>query len=212
MNNKLYTIVNGAMVENDLTPALIKALNAVAVATYDMNNHPVYVYDNTGKAYYVSVLWDSNRRRCSYDNGKTAYPSVNTLAGSCTACYAGSLPAVIRALFPDIKGTCPVTCPGCYALPITRNFIPAITTILNTLETEQDPDRFYALVERELYSGELVLATAPVYAAFDRDVADIRNELEDEMAFGYRQSMDADLDLRIQVLKDEYREQYPDLF
>ena len=161
MNKKLYTIVNGAMVENELTPALTKALNAVAVATYDMNNRPVYVFDNTGKAYYVATLWDSNRRRCSYDNGKTAYPSVNTLAGSCAACYAGSLPAVIRALFPDIKGTCPETCPGCYALPITRNFIPAITTILNTLETEQDPARFYALVERELYSGEFVLATAP---------------------------------------------------
>ncbi len=67
------------------------------------------------------------------------------------------------------------------------------------------------------YDGDVdyvidIVEAAPVYAAFDRDVADIRNELEDEMAFGYRQSMDADLDLRIQVLKDEYREQYPDLF
>lgn len=59
---KLYTVVNGVMVENTLTPALIKALNAVAVATYDMETHPVYIYDNTGRAYYVPCLFDSSRR------------------------------------------------------------------------------------------------------------------------------------------------------
>ena len=150
---KLYTTVNGQIMENELTPAIITALNKIAVARYNMYTTPVYVYDNSGRAYYVSVLWDPARRRVSYGNGKTGYPSINTLAGSCHARYAGSLPAVIRALFPDIKGTCPETCPGCYALPITRNFIPAINTILNTIETETDPARFYDLVEKELYNG-----------------------------------------------------------
>jgi hypothetical protein len=160
MEKTIITNVNGTPVENALTPALIQALNNIAVQTYDMCSRPVYVYDNTGRAYYVPTLFDPARRRCSYDNGKTGYPSINTLAGCCKARYSGSLPAVIRALFPDIKGTCPETCPGCYALPITRNFIPAITTILNTIETEKNPARFYALVEKELYGGG-VLAVAP---------------------------------------------------
>lgn len=149
----LFTVVNGKMVSNELTPALIASLNKIAAARYNMETTPVYVYDNTGRAYYVATLFDESRRRVSYGNGKTGYPSVNTLAGACTCSYSGSLPAVIRALFPDIKGTCPETCPGCYALPITRNFIPAITTILNTIETERSAARFYRLVEKELFEN-----------------------------------------------------------
>ena len=53
---------------------------------------------------------------------------------------------------------------------------------------------------------------APVYAAFDEDAAAIRAELESEMEDGYRQSLDADLELRLDNLREEYKRWYPDLF
>lgn len=173
---QIFTVVNNELHSFDLSPALINALNTVAVATYDMEKRPVYVYDSTGRAYYVPTLFDESRRRVSYGNGKTGYPSINTLAGCCTEKYSGALPLIIRMLFPQVKGTCPETCPGCYALPITRNFIPAITNILNTLETEKDPVRFYALVEKELYYGPLA-TIPPVVRVHDsgeyKDAADV---------------------------------------
>lgn len=57
-----------------------------------------------------------------------------------------------------------------------------------------------------------IVKAAPVYAAFDEDAAAIRADLETEMANGYRQAMDADLELRLDDLRKWYKEQYPDLF
>lgn len=57
-----------------------------------------------------------------------------------------------------------------------------------------------------------IVKAAPVYAAFDEDAAEIRAELETEVADGYRQAMDADLELRLDDLRKQYKEQYPDLF
>lgn len=66
--------------------------------------------------------------------------------------------------------------------------------------------------ENDSYVVIDIAKAAPVYAAFDADAADIRAGLETEMAEGYRQSMDADLELRLDDLREWYKEQYPELF
>lgn len=66
--------------------------------------------------------------------------------------------------------------------------------------------------ENDSYVVIDIAKAAPVYAAFDADAADVRADLETEMAEGYRQSMDADLELRLDDLREWYKEQYPELF
>ena len=123
------------------------------------------VYDSKGHGHTMPALWDPARRRCSYDNGKTGIVSINLLAGDMAERYSGYMPAAVAAELAlrdaDITGTCVCdggTCEGCYALKMTRYIDVAIKLILNTMECKQDPARFVALVETELFSEPL---TAP---------------------------------------------------
>jgi len=115
------------------------------------------IIDKAGHKHYIPDIWDENRTRCSYSNGKTGLPSVNLLAGSKDHLYDGCIPDVLKEYFPLVTGTCPCDCPGCYAKKITRNIEPFIKLALNTIEAMQDPHRFWALVEKELYGDEIIL-------------------------------------------------------
>lgn len=127
-----------------ITPALIEKLSK-----------PHAVKDNTGKIYIIPALWDKNRERCSFDNSKTGIASFNLLAGDMSAAYDGYFPRVLNDILPPVCGTCPGNCPGCYAKKITRNIIPAIKLTLNTIEAILDPVRFIALIENELFTGNI---------------------------------------------------------
>ena len=109
--------------------------------------------DNGNRSHKVPQPWDETRTRCSYSNGKTGIPSISFLAGDSGKEYSGSFPAVLKPLFKGVTGTCGADCPGCYAKAITRNIEPAIKYALNTIEMKQDPERFIALVEKELFTG-----------------------------------------------------------
>lgn len=115
------------------------------------------VFDKAGRAYDIPELF-SSRARVSYGNGKTGLPSVNLLPGDKTAGYNGSIPEPLRVVFQDLGpaclGTCTGNCPGCYYKNVTRNIIPALKTALNTAEARQDPDRFWSLVEMELFPAD----------------------------------------------------------
>lgn len=60
----------------------------------------------------------------SEENTKTHIPSFNLLAGAMGASYAGAIPSSCKAI--KACGTCPGTCPGCYAMKMTR--YPAVYT------------------------------------------------------------------------------------
>ena len=115
------------------------------------------VTDKSGKKHYIPDLWDVKRKRCSYSNDKTGLPSVNQLPGDINHLYDGSIPTALKEYFPLCSGTCHGDCPGCYAKKVTRNFEPFIKWAMNTIEAKTDPERFWHLVEKELYGNPIVI-------------------------------------------------------
>lgn len=121
------------------------------------------LYDGKGRAYRVPELWDKFRPRCSWNNGKTGFPSVNLLSGKADHEYDGALPAAVRKAIREehgcaaLCGTCPEDCEGCYAKMVTRNIIPGIKTALNTIEAKADPERFVWHVEKELFETSVAV-------------------------------------------------------
>lgn len=109
------------------------------------------IFDKKGNVHYFYDMWDCNRKRVSYTNIKTGFPSINLLAGSVSNIYDGCVPEGLKDCFKMINGTCPFNCPGCYAKKITRNYEPAIKYGLNTLEAKTDPEKFWYYVECELF-------------------------------------------------------------
>ncbi len=115
------------------------------------------IIDNSGKAHRVPEMWET-RTRVSRGNAKTCIPSINLLAGDATAVYSGNVPGCCKGL-NDTPGTCNGgTCPGCYALKITRNIGAYLMYITNTQEAIADPARFVAMVEKELFNGDILNA------------------------------------------------------
>ena len=109
------------------------------------------IRDKSGTTHYLYDMWETTRKRCSYTNEKTGFPSVNLLAGDMNKIYDGCVPGGLKDYFKLISGTCPCNCPGCYAKKITRNYEPAIKFAANTIEAKTDPEKFWYLVDRELY-------------------------------------------------------------
>lgn len=109
------------------------------------------IVDKSGKSHHFYDMWDCRRKRVSYTNSKTCFPSVNLLAGDTNKVYDGCVPEGLRCDFKMISGTCPYNCPGCYAKKITRNYEPAIKFGLNTLEAKTDPEKFWYMIEQELF-------------------------------------------------------------
>lgn len=117
------------------------------------NNIPSVVTDKSGKKHIIPALWDENRSRISWTNGKTGIPSVNLLAGDGE--YDGYTPEVLKGL-PSACGSCGCNCDGCYAKKMTRYIDVFIKFYLNTLEAKEDPERFVSLIEKELFSGHFL--------------------------------------------------------
>ena len=114
-----------------------------------------FVTSKKGQRFNIPGLWDRDRDRLSYDNGKTGFSCIPLLAGDREKEYSGSIPVVLREYMQNkgfnLCGTCSGDCPGCYAKKSTRNIAPAIKYILNTLELKEDPERFVSLIEREMF-------------------------------------------------------------
>lgn len=111
----------------------------------------ITLHDKGGNAYTLYELWATDRTRCSYDNGKTGIPSVSTLAGFSGHDYNGYLPEILKPYFGGVSGTCQCDCEGCYAMKMTRFPNVAIKFLLNTIEAKTDPERFFRMVEDELF-------------------------------------------------------------
>lgn len=140
---------------------------------------PEKVPAKTGRPLNVRRLFDPKRRRVGTGNSKTGIPSVNILPGDkLAATYAGAMPGNIREMFDVVRGvlagyglticgSCSGTCPGCYALKITRFTGPALSQMLNTLEALIDPARYWALVRDELSRKRKSPAAIRVHDAGD---------------------------------------------
>lgn len=124
------------------------------------NGETVSYNDKKNGVHYIPALWDENRKRCSYSNGKTGIISVSFLAGNACHEYNGSIPDVLKEnpIFEGITGTCNCDCPGCYAKAMTRYPDTFVKLALNTIEMKENPVKFFALVEKELFANPL---TAP---------------------------------------------------
>lgn len=105
-------------------------------------------------------LFDENRTRCGYNNSKVCAPTMSTMPGT-AASLAKNAPEKMLQIYADMiaeysaRGcctTCAHDCPGCYAMALKA--YPAVFEkyLLNTIELYSDPVRFYALVEKELFS------------------------------------------------------------
>lgn len=102
---------------------------------------------------YDLTLFNPNRLRLSYNNGKTGFTSWSLLAGGKNTDYNGYIPQAIKTAGLTCPGTCPHDCQGCYAKKMTRVPDVYIKTYLNTLEARLDPGLFLALVFGELYKN-----------------------------------------------------------
>lgn len=117
------------------------------------------IKDSKGNAHNVPEMW-ANRKRVTYGNRKTCIMSVNLLSGDASAEYIGSIPDACKGLEP-VNGSCVCdggTCEGCYALKITRYIQSFIMYRANTIEAKADPARFVAMVEAELFTGDVLNA------------------------------------------------------
>ena len=99
---------------------------------------------------YDLTLFNPNRERLSYSNGKTGFISWSLLAGSKDSSYNGLIPGAIKKAGLVCRGSCPCNCEGCYAKKMTRLPDVYIKTYLNTLEALLDPDKFLELVFNEI--------------------------------------------------------------
>mgnify|MGYP002519968073 CR=1 FL=1 len=97
-------------------------------------------------------IWNPERRRVSFGNGKTEIPSISTFAGC--GFYNGAVAYWLKPLFRAVGavGSCNCDCNGCYAKSMTR--IPGVSLmyLLNTLECRINPVRFYDLCMHEILS------------------------------------------------------------
>ena len=115
----------------------------------------MYKYaDKGGKVHVIADLWNVERSRVSYGNGKTGIPSVNLLGGDRETVYGGYIPEPLKEYVKrnNICGSCSGTCPGCYAMKMTRYPEVIDQMVVNTIEARLNPVRFWELVERELES------------------------------------------------------------
>ena len=105
-------------------------------------------------------LFDETRTRCGYNNSKVCAPTLSSMPGT-AASLAKNAPEKMLQLYADMIAensardcctTCAHDCPGCYAMALKA--YPAVFEkyLLNTIELYSDPVRFYALVEKELFS------------------------------------------------------------
>ncbi len=122
-----------------------------------MNRNRNYIVDKKGTKHFIPDMWDEKRSRCSFSNGKTGIPSANLLAGDMNHVYDGAMPKILKDYFPLICGTCNGDCPGCYAKMMTRNIEPFIKTAMNTLEAKTDPEKYFWMVERELFDNNQIV-------------------------------------------------------
>lgn len=105
-------------------------------------------------------LFDESRTRCGYNNHKVGAPTLSSMPGTAES-ITENAPRAALELYADIiraySGhctTCKDRCPGCYAMREKCYSDVFIKWLLNTVEMFLDPARFYALVEKELYSNE----------------------------------------------------------
>lgn len=103
-------------------------------------------------------LWDASRTRCGYNNSKVCAPTLSTMPGT-AATIAENASKTALALYADLIaanaekcGTCKERCPGCYAMALKAYTDVFEKYILNTLELWEDPEKFYRMVETELYA------------------------------------------------------------
>ena len=103
-------------------------------------------------------LWDETRTRCGYNNSKVCAPTLSTMPGT-PETIAENASKTALALYENLIkknagkcGTCAARCPGCYAMALKAYTDVFEKYLLNTLELWENPARFYALVEKELYA------------------------------------------------------------
>lgn len=120
------------------------------------------VMPGAGKKTGAWSLFDPARRRCGYDNGKVgaSVATVSVMPGTAASLDYNAAAAVLDEYknMIDVYGvracvSCPHDCPGCYAMSEKR--YPAVmeTWLLNTIELHCNPEKFYSLVENELFAG-----------------------------------------------------------
>lgn len=121
---------------------------------------PMQYTDKSGTAHTLPALWDPARKRCTYDNDKTGIISINLLAGDMSEPVRAYVPECLQDIAEAVQicGTCDGTCPGCYALKMVRYMGVYVKFMLNTAEAKTDPERFFYMVERELFGNPF---TAP---------------------------------------------------
>ena len=162
-------------------------------------------HNETKAARAPYALFDASRTRCGYNNSKVCAPTLSAMPGAHGSIKEYAAAAMLD-LYADIIRdnaractTCAHTCPGCYAMKLKA--YPAVFEkyLLNTLEINSDPARFYALVEKELFADPY---TAPRVVRIHEagefvNAADIAAFLEfaarhpETVFFGY--SKDADI-------------------
>ena len=109
-------------------------------------------------------LWDESRTRCGYKNSKVCAPTLSTMPGTASTIAENAsktaLSLYANLIAENVKTctTCAARCPGCYAMALKAYTDVFEKYLLNTVELFKDPDRFYSLVESELYNDPF---TAP---------------------------------------------------
>lgn len=104
-------------------------------------------------------LFDPSRTRCGYNNSKVGMPTISTMPGTAASLRfnaSGAAYTLYEELIKENTGcctTCGQDCPGCYAMALKTYSAVFEKYLLNTIELFKDPDRFYYLVEKELYSN-----------------------------------------------------------
>ena len=118
---------------------------------------PVKYVVGSGVVHTLPALWDPARKRCTYDNDKTGIISINLLAGDQREPVRAYVPECLRSVAEAVQvcGTCDGTCPGCYALKMVRYIGVYVKFLLNTAEAKADPERFFYMVEKELFNNPL---------------------------------------------------------
>ena len=98
---------------------------------------------------------DYSKIYVSFNYEKTGIPSFSLLAGNQNWLYNGYMTKEAKQAVNDyqIKGTCPATCTGCYALKMTR--YPAVFKHLayNTLLVKESPEKALQALHDKYFSN-----------------------------------------------------------
>lgn len=109
----------------------------------------------------AKALFDEKRTRCGYNNAKVGIgtPTISTMCGTPESIGENASKTMLAVYGEMITKyarqctTCHCDCPGCYAKKLKMYSDVFEKYLLNTIELFSNPDRFYELIEKELYSN-----------------------------------------------------------